>query len=255
MKTEALTRQTVTWDPDFYNHTAGGSAGNNTLEVAVRLDYLNQSSNEMLKLDTFDRVPASWGFWPFKLEDTHLKGNRINNVTITLLSSLKGSNDKTKSVALPVALTRPGLDQYTSAGGSTRQNLLIALPVSLGGCALILIGLFLWNRKTRRIQLGNIMSRSRHGYTGRRHRGLFRKGPKDNGIQLDAAPLAPDSPPPTDSYRDECDAPGRPRRDSDALGSLAGSPVDPSFERQGTTGRNAFRDELRRQEDERRGQR
>ncbi|KND91145.1 hypothetical protein TOPH_04087, partial [Tolypocladium ophioglossoides CBS 100239] len=248
-----------TWDPDFYNHTAAAAAAadNTTLEIAVRLDYLNQSSHEMVKLDTYDRVPAKWGFWPLKLDDSYLKGYRLNNVTITLLSSPQGSGDKTPSVALPVALTRPDLDHITPSGGPTRQTLLIALPVSLGGCALIVIGLFLWNRKTRRIQLGNVMSRSRHGYTGHQHRRLFRKpaAAKDTGIQLDAAPLSPDSPPPADSYRDEYDAPERPRRDSHALGSLAGSPVDASFEQQGTTGRNAFRDEMRRQEDERRGQR
>ncbi|PNY28146.1 Uncharacterized protein TCAP_01937, partial [Tolypocladium capitatum] len=248
-----------TWDPDFYNHTA--AAGNTTLEIAVRLDYLNRSSNEMVKLDTYDRVPARWGYWLFKLDDSYLKGNRVNNVTITLLSSPKGSDDKTKSVALPVALTRPDLDHITPSTASTRQTLLIALPVSLGGCALIILGVCLWNRKTRRIQLGNVMSRSRHGYTGHRHRRLIRKpgAAKDNGIQLDVAPLSPDSPPPVDSYRDEDDAPGRPRRDSHVLGSLAASPVaspvDPSFEKQGTVGRNAFRDELKRQEDERRDQR
>ncbi|POR36797.1 Uncharacterized protein TPAR_03006, partial [Tolypocladium paradoxum] len=133
----------ITWDPDFYNHTTGGGGDDNnnnnnssTLEIAVRLDYLNHSSNEMLKFDTFDRVPAKWGFWPFKVDDSLLKGSHLNNVTITLLSSPRGSNDKTKSVALPVALARPQLGRTAPSSDPSPRTLLIALPLTLGVCAL-----------------------------------------------------------------------------------------------------------------------
>ncbi|KAM4058112.1 hypothetical protein HRG_010934 [Hirsutella rhossiliensis] len=238
----------ITWDPDFYNHTRD----NTTYEVAVRLDYLNKTSNQMIKLDTYERVPAHWGYWPFKLTPDHLMGQASNNVTITLLVSPHGSGEKNQSVALPVVLARPTLGPPTPSLPPNRSAILIALPVSLGAFLLILVGLCLWHRQTRRIKLGNVMGRARHGYSGRAHRRLFRSAhgaDKDRGIQLDTAPL---SPPPAD-YRDDVD---RPRRDSDALGSLAGSPVKDTFDAQGPgagDGKNAFRDEMRRQARERRG--
>lgn len=239
----------VTWDPDFYNHTGGA---NITYDVAVRLDYLNETSNLMVKLDTYDRVPARWGYWPFKLTAEHLMGRSSNNVTITLLASPKGSDEKKPSVALPVVVARPALHAPAPLPPPSRSAILIALPVSLAAFTLILLGLCLWHRQTRRISLGNVMGRARHGYSGRRHRRLFRSAraaDKDGGIQLDTAPL---SPPPAD-YRDDM---ARPRRDSEALGSLAGSPVEDTFDAQrGAGGRgNAFRGEMKRQARERRGE-
>ncbi|PHH67907.1 hypothetical protein CDD83_6356 [Cordyceps sp. RAO-2017] len=120
-------------------------------------------------------------------------------------------------------------------------TLLVALPLALGAFALLLVGLCLWHRQARRIRLGSVMGRAARGYTGRRRRrDLFRLGrvAKDGGDQA-SIPLA---------YRDEPSR-DRPRRDSDALGSLAASPVDAVFDH---GGKNAFREEVRRQEHERR---
>ncbi|RDA95472.1 hypothetical protein CP533_5427 [Ophiocordyceps camponoti-saundersi (nom. inval.)] len=155
----------VTWDPDFYK-----SADNTTLEVAIRLDYLNQTNNEWSKLDTYDRVPAKWGFWPLRLKTEHLKGQRYNNATITLVASPKGGDESNKSVALPVTFASLGVDDMPPPRVPKGSTLLIALPITLGSFFLVLIGLYIWHRKTRRIDLGNIMSRSRHGYSGRKHR-------------------------------------------------------------------------------------
>ncbi|UNI23589.1 hypothetical protein JDV02_009399 [Purpureocillium takamizusanense] len=257
----------ITWDPDYYNRTSDKLAGNSTYEVAVRLEYLNTTSKEMVLLDTFERVPAAWGFRAWKVDRSFLKGNRLNNVTISLHASVKGSYEVTnKTLALPVAITDPDLDHTTPSPVPKGDTLVIALPVVFGTIALLVVGLCVWNRKTRRIDLGDIMSRARrrrhHGYDGRsRRRDLFRSGgaggaaAKDNGIQLDATPVSPPLPGGHGYYSDELPSATRPRRDSDGLGSLAGSPVDPSFERQGTTGagRNAFRDEVARQERQKRG--
>lgn len=147
------------------------------------------------------------------------------------------------TVELPVVIAKAPFDPMPPSQVPKGQTLVIALPVTFGAIALLVVGLCLWNRKTRRIQLGNVMSRSRRGYTGRRTRNLLNR--KNDGIQL-GAPVSP----PVD-YRD---IPERPRRDSEALGSLSGSPVRAHFEEQDTTGgrRNAFRDEVGRQERERR---
>ncbi|KID89722.1 hypothetical protein MGU_03127 [Metarhizium guizhouense ARSEF 977] len=240
----------VTWDPDYYNKSA--ATLNSTYFVSVRLDYLNTTSNEYVLLETIDKsVPAKWGYFPLAVDGKYLKGQKhTNNITITLMghdteNSIAYNN---KSIPLPVVVSNPPLDPTAPSNAPKGKTLTIALPVTLGVIALILVGGCLWNRKTRRIELGNIMSRSRHGYTGRRTRKLFNRSRKDNGIQLDTAPL---SPPPFD-YRDN--VPERARRDSEALGSLTGSPVRGTFEEPGSTGgRNTFRDEVRRQERERRG--
>lgn len=226
----------VTWDPDYYNKTHD----NTTWEVAVRLDYLNKTSNLYEKLEGFDRVPAAWGFWPFYADIKYMKSH---NLTVTLLSNIKGSGEKHNSTAMPINLEKmPYGEQAKPSAG--KSELTIALPTVLGAIVLIVIGGCLWNRKTRRINLGSVMGRKR-GYTGRSARRGF-GGRKDNGIQLDTRGVGS----PADEYRD---APERPHRGSDDLDSLANSPIDGNFQQQGTNGgRNAFRDEIRRQEAERR---
>ncbi|KAH7321302.1 hypothetical protein B0I35DRAFT_477800 [Stachybotrys elegans] len=226
----------VTWDPDFYNITDIPS--NVTVEVSVRLDWLNYSNPdpsqwEMIHVQTFDKVEAEWGYSVFHVTGDHMKDRDANhhgrtNATLTLVSSLTGNSRKNSSIALPILIARPSLPDIPAAHASTR-DLIIGLPIGVGAILFILVGLFLWHRRTRHIGLGNIMSRSRHGYNSTRTRRIFRRN-KDH-------------------------EPPRRRRDSD-LGSLAGSPVVASFQGQNTsTGRNAFRDEMQRQERQRRDER
>lgn len=176
-------------------------------------------------------------------------GEKTNNVTITLLSAPKGTNDKNSSIALPVVFQRPGLPLNPNPQLPAGHTLSIALPLAFGCIVLIVVGVFMWNRKSRRIQLGNIMSRSRHGYNGRKaRRNIFRSKKDAGSVQLHNA----------DDHLgdgDYHDAPIAARRDSEALGSLAGTPIHETFEQQGTTGghKNTFRDEVARQNQERRG--
>jgi hypothetical protein len=231
---------TVTWDPDFFNKTK--STGNSTLMITPRLDIFNSSSKEWEKYKEFTEssVPAAWGYWPFNAKSEYMKMSR--NISLTLYSNSNNSLEKTKSSTLFLYLQDENFPEKAHEKLPEGQTLIIALPVVFGSLILLIIGGFLWNRKTRRIGLGNISGRARHGYTGRAKRRIF--GARDNGIQLD------NSVPPPGEYRD---APQRARADSDGLGSLAGSPVDANFSQQGTGGgRNAFRDEMRRQEEERR---
>lgn len=198
--------------------------------------------------------------------------------------------------------------------------LYIGLPCILGFIALMLVGTCIWNHRTRRIAVGNVMGRSRFGKLGelgrskgygvrksRRQRvGAVNLDSKDaidlqnrearkNGsgsggnnsndhsnddgyddfgmswsnTNVGREPSSPfaDSPrdknggPPSLTLSgDHWSAPERPRRDSDSLGSLAGTPTDERFDdahrprtargeanNNGNTG-NAFRDELRRQQ-------
>lgn len=244
----------------------------------MRLDYLNRTSekeapdysnsddfedHDFVKLDQTKPVPADWGVYALKISKKYLKGPRPHNITLTLLGG-DSQSDGVDKVTDPIPLV---LDQHRAPAEDDNKienrDIVIALPVVFGSIIFLLIGICIWNRKTRRIDVGNIMGRSNRGYTGRRVRRLFRGGDKHGdprgellgagSIRLEdrahtsplyeysdyTDPTAPPPPPP----------PGR--RDSD-LGSLAGSPVTPGFRDEDTSGANAFRDELRRQEDERR---
>ncbi|KAM0342692.1 hypothetical protein ACHAPU_009303 [Fusarium lateritium] len=229
----------VTWDPDYFNKTK--STDNSTLMITPRLDIYNSTSKgwEKYKEFTDAAVPAAWGYWPFYADSAYIKVN--HNISITLYSNSNNSLERTKSSTLFLSLIDQDYPEKAKEKLPQGQTLVIALPVVFGSLLLLIVGGYLWNRKTRHIGLGNISSRSRHGYTGRAKRRIF--GARDNGIQLDS------SAPPPGEYRD---APQRARADSDGLGSLAGSPIDPNFPQQGTGGRNAFRDEMRRQEEQRR---
>ncbi|KAG5953006.1 hypothetical protein E4U53_007234 [Claviceps sorghi] len=233
----------VTWDPDWFNKTEEASKAR---YVSLRINYFNETSGEQSDRDIFDQAyPASYGFLPFKVESRYLKGHRSNNITLQLVGhEIQNTTAPAfKTVELPIVVTTAPLDPTPPTPVPEGQTLVIALPVTFGVIMLLLFGGCLWNRQTRRIQLGNVMGRSRRGYTGRRTRDLFRRS---KGIRLDEAPASP-----TMDYHD---TPDRERRDSDALGSLTDSPVRADFEQQGTTGgHNAFRDEMNRQERERRG--
>ncbi|KZZ93806.1 hypothetical protein AAL_05522 [Moelleriella libera RCEF 2490] len=259
----------VTWDPDHFNNSASSTTER---FVSLRINFFNETSpSEKVEPVVFDKTyPSGWGYIPLKVEGSYLRGRRSQNVTLQLISRLSQNSSAVTNhtVELPVVLTNAPFRKDPPTPVPQGQTLYIALPTVFGAMILLTVGLCLWNCKTRRIALGNIMSRSRHGYTGRRHRAknLFGGRRKDLGIQLKATPV---SPPRSDhQYRDE--APDhhhqyqnqRYRRDSDDLGSLAGSPVRGTFEPQGTMGghadnnynHNAFRSELYRQERERRNE-
>lgn len=148
--------------------------------------------------------------------------------------------------------------------------LYIGLPVILGFCLIMVCGVCMWNRKTRTIGLGNVMSRGRRGYGVAKSRakrmtmtmkggGRKKQAMHNMRMQMDNLPeeqLYRDEPQQFDGRRDyQYDADAREvrmgvpaRRDSD-LGSLAGTPTNEQFPRQ--QGSNAFREEMERQRRER----
>ncbi|KOS19130.1 hypothetical protein ESCO_000335 [Escovopsis weberi] len=268
----------VTWDPDFYNTTALVGK-NTTVDITVRLDFWNHTSSAWEKLVTLDdaRVPAAWGFFPLPLDDSYRMGEKLNNISISLLAGPAGSQDRKNSVRLPLAAARPALPSTPPTQVPRGKTLFIALPISIVAFVALVVGGCVWNQKTRRIELGNIMGRSRRGYSGRgtRRRMMMFQGARakeHHGIQLDdgaaatqglhEGPLALRGDGGAAAaaagaagvgYRD---VPERARRDSDVLGSLAESPVRDEFEHDHdhdghVGGGNAFRDEIARQDEER----
>jgi hypothetical protein len=170
-----------------------------------------------------------------------------------------------------VKVAKPAPYNQEHAKAPTGPALYIGLPTVLGFVVVMLVGTCWWNRSHRRIGLGSVMG-GRKGYgvgKSRRQRMFAGKGKKEQGIRLMERDVTGG-----EGYRDDVrrerprvnvgaraegedfDFGGFPRRDSDALGSLAGSPTDErhpdGFGRAPNTGSsNAFRDELNRQERER----
>lgn len=251
----------VTWDPTFFK-------SNSTLRL---VGFYNETEEAF----SSDLMPAGWGFYQWKVSDELYKKPAKDSVNITLRIASLPAGSTVNWIQGPTVLVTPSpappMHKATPPQGAA---LYIALPTVLGFVILVIVGTYLWNRKARRIGLGNIMSRGRNGYgvgKSRRQR-MFGKGSrKDQAIGLvdrDGAVAGPRE----GTYRDEVDewkseVPGRgrsrfraeemdiPRRDSDALGSLAGTPTQANFDfsRPGQSDnnkddRNVFRAEMERQE-------
>lgn len=195
----------------------------------MRLDYRNGSSGALVKLDEYERVPAAFGFWPLRVTPALLQGAAAANLSLSLVYAPRGSAEKLRSATLPLVVAAPALDR-SSAPTPRATTLAIALPLVAAAVVVLVGGVCLWNRKARRIDLGNVMGRARHGARRARPR---RDKHRDAAIPL--APAAADA-----RFRDDAD---------DDLGSLAGSPVEPAF---APRGHNVFRDELARQDRQRR---
>uniref|UniRef100_A0A8H7N7F0 Uncharacterized protein n=1 Tax=Bionectria ochroleuca TaxID=29856 RepID=A0A8H7N7F0_BIOOC len=241
----------VTWDPDYYNKTEDKIDANTTVLISLRLDYFNRTTQDQpegswTKLTELDKVPAAWGFSLLEVKNDYFQGQSPYNLTVTLMRHLNNSGVVTSSTAFNLTLERSRPTPQKVKHKIDNQDLIIALPVTFGSIVFLLIGICLWNRKTRRIQIGNIMGRRARGYqpgVGSARR-MFGGRNKDEGIRLQDRSESP-----VFEYRDQPSSHNR--HDSD-LGSLVGTPVSTTFK--GATARsNPFRDEIRRQDEHRGG--
>ncbi|KAK0657370.1 hypothetical protein B0T16DRAFT_452841 [Cercophora newfieldiana] len=248
----------VTWDPAFFK------SSNTTIRV---VGFYNETEEAF----SSDLISAGWGFYQWKVESDLYKkpGKDAVNITLRIASLPLGSTVNWVPGPTIIVTSEPA-PEPTKSPVPQGEALYIALPTVLGFVALMVVGTCIWNRKHRKIGLGNVMGRGRNGYgvgKSRRQR-LFGKGTrKEQAIGLMERDGA------AGAYRDHDDdewkseIPGRgrtriradeidrPRRDSDALGSLAGTPTrtDFDFSRPGESdnnknGANVFRAEMERQE-------
>jgi len=263
----------ITWNPDYFN-------GKNTT-VVVTGSYFNITTGS-ITTQAFQspKLAAGWSFYAWAVDNSLLQGGSAVNISLTM-AALSIGNQAMEPLQGPI-VTVANPEPYRQPPAQIPQGaaLYIGLPVIGGFVALMLIGTCIWNRKTRKIALGNIMSRSRHGYGVSKSRvqrmakgSMRRRQERKEAIKLMEREVAPE-----DRYRDapttrdadygewEQHVPGRdrqphldfelglPRRDSDALGSLAGTPTEDrhmDFSRPRPGNGNAFRDELARQDKER----
>ncbi len=101
--------------------------------------------------------------------DASLLANSPNGVNITLnIAALAPGSASMASFRGPtINVANPPIFHQEPAKAPAGPALYIGLPTVLGFVTLVLIGTWLWNRSERRIGLGNIMSRSRHGYVSK----------------------------------------------------------------------------------------
>jgi hypothetical protein len=215
--------------------------------VLIQANYVNTSDGGPQAFQS--PITANYrGFYAWTIDKAWLKGQSWNNVTLYLYPSNPAANEPQSFTGPTVMVTNRPAQYYRQpkTPAPKGQTLYIALPTVFGAILLLVCGTHLWNRKNRQIGLGNVMGR-RKGYgTGksRAQRLGLRKNKKDGGIQLREQELTAGG-----QYRDVPEnrntsrTAGHARADSDALGSLAGSPTEERT--------NYFRDEMRRQEQSR----
>lgn len=260
----------VTWDPSVIN----------TTQVTITGTYINSTTGEVGdEAFTSDEIKARWSYYawtPNKAYLSHGNGKAVN-ITLTLKALESDGDTVSQTYTGPTVLvTKAPTYQQAAPTLPTGAALYIALPTVFGFCLVMICGVCIWNRKTRKIGLGNVMSRGRHGYgvaksrakrmTMRMKGGRAKKQAAMHSIRMmDNLPedqMYRDDPAKFDQrgdYQYDRDAeelntrgPGHVRRDSEGLGSLAGTPTSERFPReQGRQGGNVFREELERQQRER----
>ncbi|KAI1819146.1 hypothetical protein F4861DRAFT_167145 [Xylaria intraflava] len=248
-----------TWDPQYFK------APNTSVIVAG--NYVNMTTGETMTDSYAFQSPltmAAWGSWALDVTSKLLKFQGSQNITVTLSAIVDGARVNKPGPRITVA-NRPG--PVADSRGKLPQGaaLYIALPTVIGFIAICVIGTCLWNRHHRQIRLGrSVMGRNYDVGKMRPPRfGLGRrnKAADANGrIQLMQREIEAEG---GEVYRDLPDPADMPRRDSDALGSLVSTPTEDrrmnlgrgpvsDGEGHGLATGNTFRDELRRQANERR---
>ncbi|KAK7914013.1 hypothetical protein PG985_011716 [Apiospora marii] len=268
-----------TWDTTWFK--------NPNTTIKIQGDYINDTTGDVsTTLQAFESgstIIASWGYWAWTTDRSMLQKQHAVNISISMGALKPGGQIQGPDLIRGprILLSDAPVPKPKPVPSPAGPALYIGLPVIFGFALLCIFGVCVWNARHRKIELGNIMSRGgRHGYginkSARGRMGLGGKSSREKKaaerVQLMERELAADG---TAVYHDlDDDAPqvqvggvhhlpplehpGRPRRDSDALGSLAGTPTENrqmNFQNPAAAGEagrpNAFRDELKRQDGER----
>ena len=210
------------------------------------MDYINATGAEPQSAWSSKSIPKDWGYDIMTMDPAWLQGQSSNNLSLTLVAFDPTANQAATKIPGPIiGLINQPAQHYPPPPHAelNKLGLEVGIPVGIGAFLFIICGLWFGMRKTRRIELGNIMSR-RKGYgVGKSRR--QRLG-KQADIQLRESALRPASP----EFRDDpLQGAAAPQRSAghareESLGSLVSSVAGDSFSRpQG----NVFREELERQ--------
>lgn len=213
----------------------------------------SDSANNHQAFSSGERL-SQWGFWAYAV-DSNVLLYGADNATIALaLIAIEPSSDRPLINDGPRVIVRKAGLVPKSAPPSLKQPaktaLTIVLPVSLATVAFLTLGVCLWNRKTRRIDVKNIMGRGRRGYgiSKSRMQRLAKIGNYGKKKQQQQDVLLVDQRRESiyrdDPYSDHIGSSST--ASSNALGNFGSGRF--RFEFGPGAGRNAFHDELRRQE-------
>ncbi|KAI0450552.1 hypothetical protein F5B21DRAFT_490468 [Xylaria acuta] len=241
-----------TWDPDYF------TGRNSTVQIVG--NHINSTTGEVRTespafMSGF--ISTGFGYVSIKMTDDILLHQGSQNISLSLVAVVEGKRQEKPGPRIHVT-TRPGPVADAKGKLPKDASLAIALPTVFGFIIVVVAGTCLWNRHHRRIQLPGVMGRNYD--VGKSGRSRFRLGKRSKAakagerIQLMEREIQAEG---GEVYHDLPDPANRPRRDSD-LGSLAGTPTEDRRMELGRPGAadspatgNAFRDELRRQDNER----
>lgn len=212
------------WDGSYF--------ASNT-SIKVQGNYFNETTGEVTsQAFVSETMMASWGFWSLPVTKALMQGTSGQNISVQIAAL--NATTSTNSIIIKgptILVTNAPTYQSPPAKAPHGAALYIGIPVVFGFVALCLIGVCMWNRHHRKITLGNVMSRTRHGPLGKIGMSKRRREQKAaERVQLMEREVAASG---GQVYRDEPDhhagVPDHmdiPRRDSDALGSLVGTPAE-----------------------------
>ncbi|KAG9230169.1 hypothetical protein BJ875DRAFT_472945 [Amylocarpus encephaloides] len=223
----------VTWDTRFFTLK--------NASVLIQANYVNQTDGGK---QAFQSPPTTnaFGFYGWTIDKEWLRGLDSNNVTLFFVPLNPTAKEPQSFQGPTLEVTNRPKEYYHPPPTKlpSGAELYIALPTVFGFIVLCVVGGFFWNRSHRKIGLGNVMGRRGYGVGKSRTQrlGLGRKK-RDGAIllreqELRSGPQYTDTPEQNDYPR----ARGHARGDSDALGSLAGTPTEERT--------NYFRDEMAR---------
>ncbi|KAF1809094.1 hypothetical protein P152DRAFT_452215 [Eremomyces bilateralis CBS 781.70] len=221
----------VTWNPDFF-------AENST--ITIILNYYNDTGKQAW---SSPGINNNIGYTTVKIDSSWLQGSNANNLTFIALQ-YSGSSKAFDGPHVGIT-TRPVEHLPPNITKTNPKNLAlwVGLPVVLGFILIVLVGITLGFRKHRKIGLGNIMSRTRHGYGSRKNRNQRVALGKKGAIRLQDREVIP----PEQEFRDQpavggqwtgSHANARNHTRDTSFGSLVSNEDDR---------RNVFRDEIDRQ--------
>ncbi|KAK7745552.1 hypothetical protein SLS53_003052 [Cytospora paraplurivora] len=162
----------VTWDASVFSNTTNTT-------VKIEGSYVNATTGEVTsQAFSSPEIEAGWSYYAWTVESKLIPlGSRAVNITLALsaLTTTTNNNDTNATVASSymgptVLVTKAPAYHNPAPQLPSGAALYVGLPAVLGFCVLMLFGVCVWNRQARRIGIGNIMSRGRHGYGAARER-------------------------------------------------------------------------------------
>lgn len=164
----------MTWDASLF-------AANSTIVIA--LNYYNTTSTMAWTSDT---LPVQQSFVAVQMQSSWLQGYKSNNLTFEAISyTAKSPQGAATPLTGPtIVLTTSHLPAPPPTQLPSKESMMIALPIALGCCAFIVLGLFFGMRKHRILGVGSVYGRRGRGYGERKSR-RQRLGIQKGAIRLE----------------------------------------------------------------------